>query len=174
MAADLSTGRESVKKLALMAALAATPAQAQVAYPDHPIDLIVPFAPGGTSDVIARIAAQDMSAALGQSIVIENIGGAGGAVALAKAARAKPDGYTFVIGNAGTNAAVYWTTPDVQFSVESFDPVDRSAAILLGESFGRGEWWASSPLHVWTRRESRAALDEVTLRGDSGRKPSPP
>ena len=98
-------------------------AMAQGAFPSRPLNLIVPFAPGGSSDVIARIVADEMGHALGQSIVIENIGGAGGAIALAKAARATPDGYTFVIGNAGTNAAVYWTTPDVQFTTESFSPI---------------------------------------------------
>ena len=95
-------------------------AGAQTAYPSKSIDLIVPFAPGGSSDVIARITADEMGRILGQSIIIENIGGAGGAIALAKAARATPDGYTFVIGNAGTNAAVYWTNSDVQFTPDSF------------------------------------------------------
>jgi tripartite-type tricarboxylate transporter receptor subunit TctC len=98
-------------------------ALAQSAYPNKSIDLIVPFTPGGTSDVIARIAADEMAHILGQTIVIENIGGAGGAIALAKAARATPDGYTFVIGNAGTNAAVYWTNTDVQFNTDSFLPI---------------------------------------------------
>ncbi len=111
-----------VRVAALFSAMASS-AFAQGAYPTRPIDLIVPFAPGGTSDVIARIVADEMGHILGQNIIIENIGGAGGAIALAKAARATPDGYTFVIGNAGTNAAVYWTTPEVQFNTDSFAPV---------------------------------------------------
>ncbi len=102
---------------------ASAPALAQTAYPEKPIDLIVPFAPGGTSDVIARVTAEEMGRLLGQTLVIENIGGAGGAIGLGKAARSRPDGYTLAIGNAGTNAAVYWITPDVAFNTGSFAPV---------------------------------------------------
>ncbi len=114
--------RVIVQSAAFILAVASS-AFAQSAFPSRPIDLIVPFAPGGSSDVIARIAADEMGHILGQNIVIENIGGAGGAIALSKAARAAPDGYTFVIGNAGTNAAVYWITPDLQFTQDSFAPV---------------------------------------------------
>jgi tripartite-type tricarboxylate transporter receptor subunit TctC len=67
-------------------------------FPKRPITMIVPFTAGGTSDVIARAVADQMSAALGQSIIIENVGGAGGSTALTRAARAEPDGYTIAIG----------------------------------------------------------------------------
>jgi len=66
-------------------------------YPNHPITLIVPFPPGGATDAIARIIQEPMQQSLGQPIVIENIGGAGGMIAADKAARATPDGYTFLI-----------------------------------------------------------------------------
>jgi tripartite-type tricarboxylate transporter receptor subunit TctC len=75
----------------------ATGAASAQNYPDHPITLIVPFAPGGATDAIARIIQDPMQKSLGQPIVIENIGGAGGMIAAAKAARADPDGYTFLI-----------------------------------------------------------------------------
>jgi len=83
---------------ALLAAcvLAAGGASAQN-YPDHPIVMIVPFPPGGATDAIARIIQNSMEKSLGQTIVVENIGGAGGMIAAAKAARATPDGYTFMI-----------------------------------------------------------------------------
>ena len=74
-------------------------------FPKRPITMIVPFAAGGTSDVIARTVAEQMGIALGQTIVIENVAGAGGSTALARASRAEPDGYTIAIGNAGTHAA---------------------------------------------------------------------
>jgi tripartite-type tricarboxylate transporter receptor subunit TctC len=123
----------------LAAFAVATPAVAQGAYPSKPINLIVPFAPGGTSDVIARLAADEMGRILGQRIVNENIAGAGGAIALLKAARAAPDGYTIVIGNTGTNAAVYWTTENVQFTPESFSPIGliakTSPVIALRKDF---------------------------------------
>ena len=92
-------------------------------FPNHPITLIVPFAAGGNSDVIARAVADQMSVALGQNIIIENIGGAGGSIALTKAARAEPDGYTIAIGNAGTNAASYTIYPKLPFTPDSFAPV---------------------------------------------------
>ena len=77
-------------------ALATGPAPAQT-YPSRPITLIVPYPPGGATDAISRIIQDSMSQSLGQQIVIENIGGAGGMIAAAKAARAAPDGYTILI-----------------------------------------------------------------------------
>ena len=80
------------------AALHALPhAIAHKTYPNKPITLIVPFPPGGATDAIARILQDSMSQVLGQQIVIENIGGAGGMIAAARAARAAPDGYTILL-----------------------------------------------------------------------------
>ena len=71
------------------------PAQARAAaYPSRPIKIIVPFAPGGTTDIVGRIIAQQLSQKLGQTFVVENIGGAGGTLGATNAARAVPDGYT--------------------------------------------------------------------------------
>src|SRR5579862_9276882 len=72
-------------------------AAAAQTYPDHPITMIVPFPPGGATDAIARIIQDPLQKALGQPIVVENIGGAGGMIAADKAARAAPDGYTILI-----------------------------------------------------------------------------
>jgi tripartite-type tricarboxylate transporter receptor subunit TctC len=117
--------------LAAVAALSiATSASAQN-YPTRPITMIVPFAAGGTSDVIARTVAEQMSAALGQPVVIENIGGAGGSIALARVARAEADGYTIAIGNAGTNAATYTIYPKLTFTPESFVPI-----AVVAKTFG--------------------------------------
>src|SRR3546814_2926815 len=63
-------------------------------YPSQPIRVIVPFAPGGSTDIVARIVTQRMSQELGQTMVVENKGGAGGAIGATEAARSKPDGYT--------------------------------------------------------------------------------
>lgn len=93
------------RALAAIAALSFATAAFAQDFPKRPITMIVPFAAGGTSDVIARTVAEQMGVALGQSIVIENVAGAGGSTALARASRAEPDGYTIAIGNAGTNAA---------------------------------------------------------------------
>ena len=113
---------------ALMAGVVLVPAaQAQTSFPDKPITLIVPFAAGGTSDVIARIVSEQMSQNLGQRIIFENVGGAGGTSALARAARATPDGYTLVIGNTGTNAASYSIYPEITYKPEDFAPIGLAA-----------------------------------------------
>ncbi|WP_293418888.1 tripartite tricarboxylate transporter substrate-binding protein [Phreatobacter sp.] len=100
-----------------------TASAAQEAYPTRPITMIVPFAAGGASDVIARIVAEEMAKHLGQRIVHENVGGAGGTTALTRAARAAPDGYTIFIGNSGTNAAAYSIYPDLRYTPASFSAV---------------------------------------------------
>jgi len=118
----------ALRTLAAVAALFVTVAHAED-FPKHPVTMIVPFAAGGTSDVIARAVADQMSAALGQPIVIENVAGAGGSTALARAARAEPDGYTITIGNAGTSAATIY--PKLPFTPESFAPI-----AVVAKTFG--------------------------------------
>jgi tripartite-type tricarboxylate transporter receptor subunit TctC len=88
---------------AALAALVSLGAQAQ-GYPTKPIRLVVPFAPGGTSSIVARAVAVEMEKVLGQSIVIENKGGGGGNLAMQDVARAEPDGYTLIIGHIGSLA----------------------------------------------------------------------
>ena len=86
----------------VLAALAASPALAQP-YPSKPINLIVPFSAGGPTDVMARIVGERMSKELGQQMVIDNVTGAAGSIAMGKLARSAPDGYTIGIGHLGTN-----------------------------------------------------------------------
>jgi tripartite-type tricarboxylate transporter receptor subunit TctC len=74
------------------------------AYPSKPIRLVVPFAPGGSSSIVARAVAAEMEKGLGQPIVIENKGGGGGNIAMQEVARADPDGYTLIIGHVGSLA----------------------------------------------------------------------
>lgn len=87
----------------LACAMAAAPAFAQN-WPTRPITLVVPFAPGGGVDVSARIQAQRMGELLGQSIVVDNMGGAAGMTGAQHVAKSAPDGYTLVMGNSGTHA----------------------------------------------------------------------
>ncbi|MBY4595765.1 tripartite tricarboxylate transporter substrate binding protein [Ottowia caeni] len=84
-------------RVAIGMACAATSAFA--AYPDKPITLVVPFAPGGSSDIIGRTLGQPLSEKLGQSIVIENVAGAGGVLGTQRTVRAAPDGYTILLGS---------------------------------------------------------------------------
>ncbi len=95
-------------KTKLLAALAGllTLAGAATAqdYPNRPLTMIIPFAAGGPTDVLGRVLGQRMSEILGQQVVIENVGGAGGQTGSKRVADAKPDGYTFVLGTVGTHA----------------------------------------------------------------------
>jgi tripartite-type tricarboxylate transporter receptor subunit TctC len=84
------------------AAVAVRSAVAQV-YPSRPVTLIVPYGPGGTTDILARIVAEGMRGPLGQAVIIENVAGASGTLGVARVARAAPDGYTVSIGNWGTH-----------------------------------------------------------------------
>ena len=88
----------------LLGAMASFPAAAQEAFPNRPIRLVVPFAAGGPSDIIARIVAPRMATTLGQPIVVENRAGAGGVTGVDVIAKSRPDGYTFGIGSAGAIA----------------------------------------------------------------------
>lgn len=109
---------------ACLLALALSPASVRAQdYPARPVTLIVPFAPGGSSDVIARLVAERLAEHLGQPLVIENIAGAGGAIGLGRLAAASPDGYTLGIGNAGTNAAAYAINPNLKYTPSSFTEV---------------------------------------------------
>ena len=87
-----------------VATVAARPIMAQ-AYPNKPINLIVPFAAGGPTDLLARVFGERMGRELGQQFIIDNVTGAAGSIAVGKAARAAPDGYTIQIGHVGTNVA---------------------------------------------------------------------
>jgi len=95
--------------IASLAALAAAGVSAQAAWPAKPVSLVVPFAAGGPTDVVARSLAASMSKTLGQTVVVENKLGAGGTVAASFVARAQPDGYTFFIHHNGmaTSTALY-------------------------------------------------------------------
>jgi len=113
--------------LTLATAAAALPclsgmAMAQ-AYPSRPITLVVPFPAAGPADVLARILGERMRESLGQPLVIENVTGAAGSIATARAARATPDGHTFILGNLGThvvNGAIYPLQHDL---VKDFEPI---------------------------------------------------
>ena len=106
---------------AIVLATCAAVAQAQ-GFPSRPVTLLVPFPPGGSTDTAARIIADRMRAPLGQSVVVENVGGAGGTIAVARVARAAPDGYTIDIGQWDTHvgAIIYPINFDLQ---KDFQPI---------------------------------------------------
>ncbi|MEJ0076240.1 MAG: tripartite tricarboxylate transporter substrate-binding protein [Alphaproteobacteria bacterium] len=92
----------------------AFPASAQP-YPSRPIAVIVPFPAGGPSDVVARIVTEHMGKLLGQTMVIENVGGAGGTIGSARVATAAPDGYTLLAGSMGSHVSAPVLTPNVKY-----------------------------------------------------------
>src|SRR6201747_3162355 len=116
--------------LAIVAGLGSMAATAQAQdYPTRAITMIVPFAAGGPTDVVARRVTGHMAQTLGQSIIIENVVGAGGTTATARAARAANDGYTLITGHMGTHAASVPLYPKLAYHPEKdFEPV----ALLAG------------------------------------------
>ncbi len=115
-----------VLSIAAVAALgfAAGIAAAQTDYPRRPITLIVPFAAGGPTDVIAHIISDHMTRTLGQPIIIENMVGADGTTASTRAARANPDGYTIEMGHMGTHAASVALYPNLAYKPDAdFAPI---------------------------------------------------
>ena len=140
--------RFAAPALAVLAlTLATAPGAADESYPNRPVTMIVPFAAGGASDVIARLIGEEMGKALGQRIVNENTPGAGGSTAMTRVARAAPDGYTIAIGNSGTAAAVYHIYPDLKFTPQSFITVGMvaktSPVIAVKNGFAGGDTVAS-------------------------------
>ena len=100
-------------------------AESAQAYPDRPISMIVPFAPGGPTDIIARIVADSLSRSLKQPVVIENKPGAAGNIGMGLAARAKPDGYTLLLTSTAiaVNPAIYRSLP--YDSIKDFAPISE-------------------------------------------------
>ena len=123
--------------ITLLGVAAAWPVSAQAqssaaGYPNHPITLIVPYAPGGGNDVVARAVAEPMSKSLGQPIVIENRGGAGGSVGTRQVAKAPPDGYTLGLGGTGTLAVDPTLYPNVGYDPrKDFAPIGLIATTPL-------------------------------------------
>ncbi len=120
-----------VKMLGLFVGLismhtAPTVVQAQD-YPTRSITVVVPFPAGGPSDVIARIVSEHMSKTLGQSLVIENVGAAGGTIGSGRVAASAPDGYTLLAGSMGSHVAAPVLTPDIKYGPQDFVPVGPTA-----------------------------------------------
>lgn len=131
---------------ALLAALPAARAFAQAGYPDKPIRLVVPFAPGGNADLTGRLFAEAMAKRLGQQVIVENRGGAGGAIGAEAVAKSAPDGYSLVLGSTGTFlVSPRMTGGKPPYTLASFAPV-----ALLSTSPMDIVINASNPIKDWT------------------------
>ena len=106
------------------------------AYPSRPITLVVPFPPGGSTDAAARIMAERMRAPLGQPIVIENVGGAGGSIGVGRVARAAPDGYTFDIGQWDTHVGsiIYKLDYDLEKDFEPIGLISNNPQLMVAKN----------------------------------------
>jgi tripartite-type tricarboxylate transporter receptor subunit TctC len=142
----IKTGGTNMKRLAVLALLAsafsslmAPSAVAQRDYPNRAITMVVPFAAGGATDVIARIVAEGMSRHLGKPIIIENVAGAGGTIGSIRVMRAAPDGYTLLTGHMGTHASSF-----ALYEKRKYDPRTDFEPIGLA---------ASAPIVVFGRKD---------------------
>lgn len=121
-----------IPRRALLAASLSTPALAQ-SWPSRPVTLVVPFAPGGNVDTVARLAAAELTRRLGQSVVVENAPGAGGTIGTERVARAAPDGYTLLVGVESPFTISPFVTPGaVRYDpLRDFAPIGMLASLPL-------------------------------------------
>ena len=144
-----------VQLLAALILLGMSP-MTYAAYPDRPLTLIVPFAAGGPTDVLARVVAESLTKVLGQPVIVENTPGAGGTVGGTRAARATGDGYTMLIGNGGTLAVNDVMAGHIDYMVES----TTTAVRYVKSGMVKGV--------VVLRPKRIAALPDVPSAGESG------
>jgi tripartite-type tricarboxylate transporter receptor subunit TctC len=147
-------------------------------FPTRTVTLVSPFPPGGSTDAIARIMAQRMSTSLGQTVIVENVGGAGGSIGARRVAAAKPDGYTFVLGqwdNFVANGAVYKLDYDIQsdfapVGLLSINPQLILARIGLADDLmGLVAYMKANPGKVtFTNQQASAQLVAVLLQQMTG------
>jgi len=123
------TGRRAALATAAAALAAGHGARAQAPFPDRPLRLVIPFVPGGTNDIVGRLLADGMGGRLGQTIVVENRGGAGGAIGAEAVARAAPDGLTLLLGGTGSQ-----TINQLMRDRLPYDPATAFAPVGLAAS----------------------------------------
>ena len=127
--------RSSRTRVAISIALALTPmlASGQSRFPERPLRLVVPFAPGGVNDIVGRRYAQEMTKALGQSMIVENRAGASGAIGSAEVARAKPDGHVLLIANTTTHVINPIATANLSYdALKDFAPISVITVVPTG------------------------------------------
>src|SRR5699024_9217949 len=115
--------------LLLSSLVLATTAQAEEDWPTKPVTIIVPAAPGGATDIVSRLLAEKLQEDLGEAIVVENKAGAAGIIGTQQLARAKPDGYTLIMGNIGPNAINYNMYEDLPYTRDDFAPISMVLAV---------------------------------------------
>jgi tripartite-type tricarboxylate transporter receptor subunit TctC len=157
--------RKLIIAIALTVVAGIAELQAQT-YPSRPITLIVPFPPGGSTDVIARIMAERMRPLLGQPVIIENVGGAGGSIAVGRVARAAPDGYTIDIGQWDTHVGsiIYKLNYDLQTDFEPIGLMSVNPQLMVAKKAlpaddlkGLVAWMKANPGRITFVNQNAAA-----------------
>ena len=161
-----------------IAAIALSTCASAQSFPSRTITLVSPFPPGGSTDAIARIMAQRMGTALGQAVIVENQGGAGGSIGARRVANAKPDGYTFVIGqwdNFVANGAVYKLDYDIQHDFAPIGLLSINPQLILARNGlasdlnGLVAYMKANPGKVtFTNQQASAQLVAVLLQKMTG------
>jgi tripartite-type tricarboxylate transporter receptor subunit TctC len=119
---------KTIARIAILLIVVAANAFAQT-YPARPVKLIVPFPPGGNTDIVGRLVAQKLTEGLGQQVYVENRGGAGGMIGAEAAAKSTPDGYTIFFGTTGTLTSAPALQPDLRYDpVKAFAPISTLAS----------------------------------------------
>jgi tripartite-type tricarboxylate transporter receptor subunit TctC len=109
-----------------------SPVQAQGLYPNRPVKLIVPYPPGGNTDLVARLFAVQLATALGQPVIVDNRGGAAGSIGMAAAAKSPADGYTIVIGDVGSLVVNRFAQPNLAYDpLKDFAPISLIATVSI-------------------------------------------
>jgi len=171
--------RKLVAAIVLTALAGIAAVQAQT-YPSRSITLIVPFPPGGSTDVVARIMAERMRPLLGQPIIIENVGGAGGSIAVGRLARAAPDGYTIDIGQWDTHVGsiIYPLTYDLQKDFEPIGLVSVNPQLMVAKKAlpaddlkGLVAWMKANPGKItFVNQNAAAQVSGVLFEQATGQK----
>ncbi len=163
--------------IALMVFAGIAGVQAQT-YPSRQITLVVPFPPGGSTDVVGRIMAERMRPLLGQPVIIENVGGAGGSIAVGRVARAAPDGYTIDIGQWDTHVGsiIYPLTYDLQKDFEPIGLISVNPQLMVGKKAlpaddlkGLVAWMKANPgKATFVNQNAAAQVSGILLQQSTG------
>ncbi len=122
----MTLNRRTILALTIGSLIASVFPAAAETFPERTITLVVPFAAGGSTDLVSRLVAASMSKTLGQQVIVENVGGAGGNLGAGQVARAEPDGYTILMGTVATHAL-----NPLMLKTKPYDPVEDFAPVSL-------------------------------------------